>query len=185
MFPLVRGNAAKLLLLCSLLAAVDCRAPGEVPLTAGPDAPTSSKYSCPQTSTAMQQELFARRCASAECHDRDNPALTLDLVSAGLEARLVGVPSRGCRGEILVVAGDPEHSELFRKVAHTPECGVRMPVGAPAYNDEEVACLAQWIESLAPATPAADGGAGDATADVAVDPGISCPTGQNVCNGVC
>ena len=84
---------------------------------------------CPQTSTAMQQEAFARRCGSSECHDRDNPALALDLVSPGLEQRLIECPSRGCRGEKLVVAGQPELSELFRKVAHTqPECGLRMPV---------------------------------------------------------
>jgi Stigma-specific protein, Stig1 len=145
---------------------------------------------CPETSTAMQLEAFTRRCGSSDCHDRDNPALALDLVSPGLEQRLIDVPSRGCRGERLVVAGQPAQSWLFAKVADAePSCGggFRMPVSAPYYNDEEIACLAAWIESLGPAATPSDGGAGvdAAGTDVIVDPGISCPTGQNVCNGVC
>jgi hypothetical protein len=142
---------------------------------------TGAVTSCPASTAEMQAQLLAVRCAGAGCHGHDSPALGLDLVSPGLEARLSGMPSIGCRGERLVLPGQPDQSELFRKVAQaTPECGSRMPVGLAVFSDGEIDCLRRWIAAL---PPAADGGAPDTAPDVA--PGPSCPTGQSACGGSC
>jgi hypothetical protein len=202
MFPRPTRCASALLL--SLLAGGGlhgCR-PSDTPLPPAvvwPDAgslpDTAAAMSCPTGTSGMQKELFAVRCAGAGCHGNTGAALALDLVSPGLEARLIGAASIGCRGEKLVVAGKPEVSELFRKVAEDqPECGVRMPVGTPAFTPQELECLRRWIAGLSPA----DAGAGDTPSatpapdappspDAAADrpPEISCPTGLSRCNGAC
>src|SRR5688572_21780321 len=159
------------------------------------DNETAGSIVCPTGTAAMQADMFARRCAGAGCHGSTSPALGLDLLSPGLEARLVGAPSIGCRGEKLLVAGQPDQSELYRKVAHSqPDCGVRMPVGTPAFTDNELACLRHWILSLEPIAvrptdAAAPGGAdassngGDAAADASVGP--ICSPGQTACTGGC
>lgn len=156
--------------------------------TAGDETP--SALICPTGTAAMQADTFARRCAGAGCHGSTSPALGLDLLSPNLEARLLGAPSIGCRGEKLLVAGHPEQSELFRKVAHTaPECGLRMPVALPAYDSGEVECLRRWIMSLTPVdagTPDAGGGTDTALLDASPEaPSPVCPAGQTACGQVC
>ncbi len=147
----------------------------------GGSSEAPAAISCPASTAEMQATLLAVRCAGAGCHGKDSPALGLDLVSPGLEARLLGAPSIGCRGERLVLPGQPDQSELFRKVAaETPECGTRMPVGLSAFSDGEIDCLRRWIAAM-PALP--DGGAADAGPDA--PPGPSCPTGQSACGQAC
>jgi hypothetical protein len=141
----------------------------------------------------MQAEMFVPRCAGAGCHGSMGPALGLDLVSSGLEARLLGAPSIGCRGERLLVAGQPEQSELFRKVAHaSPECGARMPVALPAYGEADLECLRRWITSLSPpdaaatdVAPTADTGRSDGADGAADAAGPACPAGQTLCGQLC
>jgi hypothetical protein len=164
-------------------------APGEIPYPEAGPAPGGAEVGanivCPSGTAEMQSQVLATRCAGAGCHGSSMSALGLDLVSSGLEARLVNVPSIGCRGERLVVPGQPEQSELYRKVAHaTPECGVRMPVGS-AFNDAEIECLRRWIASLPGGAPDAGAG-GDAASDrPAADLGAICPAGQQPCGGRC
>jgi hypothetical protein len=187
-----RGLPPVLLQVAAMAAlAVACVA-GEVSprrAPAGDGGVTDATPACPTGTAEMQKNIFAARCAGAGCHGSDSPALALDLVSPDLEARLLGAPSIGCRGEKLLLPGHPEQSELFRKVAHTtPECGARMPLGG-AFADGEIECLRLWIMSLVPT----DGGAPDGapTADAGSDAGpdapsgLSCPTGQTVCDQAC
>jgi hypothetical protein len=70
---------------------------------------------------------------------------------AGTFKALVGVASKGeqgsqCSGKTYVVAGKPEMSLLYDKVANaTPSCGVRMPASGTVLTDPEIATIKGWI----------------------------------------
>ena len=144
------------------------------------------------------QQIFQRSCAQQGCHAAAEPAAALDLVSPGLEARLVGVPAASCDGT-RVVPGDPEQSFLYHKlVAEMPACGLRMPL-AGALPAEELACIEQWIAAL-PSAPPPDAGpdapscetCGGATCvDVTTDPAhcgacnAPCAAGEVCIAGAC
>jgi hypothetical protein len=142
---------------------------------------------CEPTAASMQR-MFAARCADSGCHGARMPIVDLDLVSPGLEARLVNVPARGCRPDVLVVPGSPERSLLVTKVSEAqPECGLRMPVAPPHLPSAEVDCLRRWVLALAPA-PGVDAGvpADVVSHDVAgPPPTITCPPGQALCGDRC
>src|SRR5262249_32624914 len=92
--------------------------------------------------------IFAVRCANAGCHGTSMPAMppNLDLVSPGVEARLVGKPSgEGCPG-VLVDPIEPEESILYKKLKKT-YCGSQMPWMGEKLNDTELACVRAWIET--------------------------------------
>jgi hypothetical protein len=112
---------------------------------AGTD-PSSSGEPC-TPDLASVQEIFQRSCAQGGCHGATESAAALDLVSPGVESRLVNVLSATCDGQIRVVPGQPDQSFLFAKVSSaTPACGTRMPPsGLP---DSEQACIEGWIASL-------------------------------------
>lgn len=97
--------------------------------------------------------LFQGSCSGMGCHEAAMPAAMLDLVSEGVEARLIDVTSNSCSGWKLVTAGSPEQSLLYQKVAlDMPQCGLRMPVAMPL-SDSEVQCIKQWIVDLAGGDP--------------------------------
>jgi hypothetical protein len=167
------------------LSVSDARTVQDSATRPGSDA---AAITCPSGAAQIQQQIFVRSCAAAGCHGSMNPALGLDLVSPNLEARLLGAPSIGCRGEQMLVAGQPDLSQLYRKISDAvPECGERMPAALPALSEGEVVCLQRWILTLvAPdgGAPRADGGAGrDAGVDQTVAPG--CPSGQAMCGTTC
>jgi hypothetical protein len=64
---------------------------------------------------------------------------------------LVGPTSKGtlgsqCGGKTYVVAGQPDASLLYHKVADaTPPCGVRMPASGAVLTDMEIATVRAWI----------------------------------------
>ena len=62
----------------------------------------------------------------------------------------MGVPSRQRPGAVLVAAGDPEASWLYRKLTEDPPAidGARMPKGAPL-ESAEVELVRPWIEGPA------------------------------------
>ncbi|HEX2881921.1 MAG TPA: hypothetical protein VHO25_20515, partial [Polyangiaceae bacterium] len=73
--------------------------------------------------------LLQSSCSGMGCHEGAVPAAALDLVTEGVEARLVDVPSNSCADWNLVTAGSAEQSLLYQKVAlDMPQCGLRMPV---------------------------------------------------------
>ncbi|HEY0708222.1 MAG TPA: hypothetical protein VGG33_15565, partial [Polyangia bacterium] len=159
----------------------------------GGEIPGGSTGTCEPT-TAGMYKMFAERCAGSGCHGSKEPIVGLDLVSPGMEQRLINVVALGCRPDRLVIPGDPDKSLMYQKVADLkPECGVRMPIAPPHLAIEEVECLRRWITGLA-ASPLPTVDAGSATeTGAAVDAspidtrpvGLTCPSGQTACGDRC
>jgi mono/diheme cytochrome c family protein len=87
--------------------------------------------------------LLNSRCGG--CHNPGSAAKGLDLRSAGLAARVVGVAST-CQGRPLLVAGPGTLSgHLLDKLdGPIPGCGNQMPFGMPALSPSEKACVRDW-----------------------------------------
>jgi hypothetical protein len=119
------------------------------PLAAAPlpvmDGSDAGPVPEPGTTFADVYDILERRCAG--CHSGGPDA------SGGLDLSdpdtaylsLVGAPSR-CGGGTTdrVVAGDPDGSLLYRKVAAIDLCGSRMPPSAPL-PAAEVEVIEAWI----------------------------------------
>jgi hypothetical protein len=157
--------------LLAALAAVACSA--AAPARPPTDAAVEYVYVDPRTDVcgdggatpsmppfALVQRIFNENCVS--CHA---PGADLNLAADVSWANLIGQPapaSEACGGT-LVVAGDPNTSYLYQKVASPTPCfGVRMPLGefgpAPPLPDCVLAIIHDWIAEGAPG-PIADAGA--------------------------
>ncbi|MBM4358873.1 MAG: hypothetical protein FJ096_12285 [Deltaproteobacteria bacterium] len=102
---------------------------------------------CSADLPSIEQAIFATSCAGNSCHNATDAAGDLDLVSPGVEGRLVDVAAATCK-VLRVAPGKPEESFLYQKVADArPVCGDRMPVGA-VLSAEQLGCLRDWIASL-------------------------------------
>lgn len=121
--------------------------------------------------------IFNGRCASGACHGPDEfgaPLGGTDLISEGLEARLLNQPAlayeatanpESCPStpELLVDPGDPEKSLLLTKLLGTHSCGAGMPTPFPAakLSDVEIECVRSWILNvIAEQGPSENGGGG-------------------------
>jgi hypothetical protein len=102
--------------------------------------------SCPP---GFVEQLFSTRCAGP-CHGSDTPEAGLDLVSAGVEGRLIGEPSQTmfCEGRLMIdpEAAEPAEHLLIDKLQETPSCGARMPFGAEALSTAEIECVRRWVD---------------------------------------
>ena len=112
--------------------------------------------------TRTAEAILAESCGTTGCHDDSSQAQAgLDLVSPGVESRVVGVNAIGigCTSEVLVVAGDANNSYLLDKVLNVPGiCGLQMPVVGTLPADE-VDVLREWITDLGSfAADASEGG---------------------------
>jgi hypothetical protein len=152
--------------------------------------------SCPSDTAGVQQQILTPRCGLSACHDSDEPAQGLDLISPGLEARVAGTV--GACARPIVVPGDPDASYLLSKVRlATLSCGQRMPLDQAPLEPEAIECLEQWIAGLRvdsgtdgpPATtadaagvPGLDAAAGGDAGAVVVSP---CDEGQVLCGTRC
>ena len=126
------------LLLVGCPGAIDDPAPF---IAARLDASTPAR--CPEGVSV--RELFARRCATSGCHDAVTQLINLDLQSPGVASRVLGQRAAACGGRTLADPNDPERSALLLKLRAAPPCGDRMPLGAPAFSAEEIACVRGWI----------------------------------------
>lgn len=111
------------------------------------------------TTTKDAETVFEESCGTAGCHDDVTSASGLDLLSPGVETRVVDVNATGlgCESQILVVAGDPNSSYLLDKVLGAIGiCDSRMPF-LSILPDSDVEVLRQWIIDL--------GGSGAGTMD--------------------
>ena len=96
---------------------------------------------CPDVPT----EILAKKCAGSGCHSAPTPQLGLDLVTDGVEARVVGKMAGECKHPLADPA-DPAGSQIYIKIAGT-DCGGRMPPAGPL-SDSEIACVKTWIGGL-------------------------------------
>jgi hypothetical protein len=96
---------------------------------------------CPDVPT----EILAKKCAGSACHSAPTPQLGLDLVTDGVEARVLGKMAGECKHPLADPA-DPAGSQIYIKIAGT-DCGGRMPPSAPL-SDSDIACVKTWIGGL-------------------------------------
>ena len=102
-------------------------------------------------------------CANAGCHG-ERPQGGLDLVTAGIEQRLVGVASTtgACSGRLLVDPARPEQSLLLQAIdparfADADHCGVMMPFGTKTgVSADDLSCFQQWVEKMAKDVPSSE-----------------------------
>lgn len=90
--------------------------------------------------------LITERCATSTCHA---PGVTApDLSYEGRVDRLRDQPARCDDTLLLVNTAAPEESLMYTKCTDAPPCGSRMPLVDGPLEDEEIACLLAWIETL-------------------------------------
>ena len=112
-------------------------------------APDASA-SCPP-GFDVEKDLFAKSCTSSLCHDDTDGGGKLNLLSPGVAARLVGVPSSdgSCGSRLLIDPTTPEQSFLLEKLtSSTPACGERMPNGPTPLPAAQIECVKVWIYGL-------------------------------------
>ena len=88
--------------------------------------------------------VFLGNCGTSVCHDSDQPAAELDLVSPNVASRTVDVNSidPNCGSEIVVIAGDPDESYMMKKILNTPGvCSAQMPIGTILGADKKAALV--------------------------------------------
>ena len=88
--------------------------------------------------------IFQPQCGNTGCHGALAPQEGLDLVSAGVAARVVGVNGTECSG-VLANPASPETSLLYTKLSSHPPCGAQMPLAANPLSSADVACVLAWI----------------------------------------
>jgi hypothetical protein len=98
--------------------------------------------SCPDDITVLFARPVAQGgCDGAACHSPMKQ--TPDLVSPGVEARLLDVPSR-CMSIPYISAGE---SFLEEKLEGDPRCGFAMPFGG-SMTPEDKQCVLEWIDEV-------------------------------------
>jgi hypothetical protein len=103
-------------------------------------------------------QLLVTACGvTAGCHTSTDKEQGLDLQSPDPASRLIGASSTEGTG-LLVDPSNPAKSVLYTKLGTMPPFGSRMPFGRPALDKTTLACVLDWVTSIA----AEDGGTGDA-----------------------
>ena len=94
----------------------------------------------------VEHTLLPTTCGVMYCHAASEPAAGLDLASPAPAGRLVGVHgSTMCRGVTLVDATHPGQSLLLVKLAASPPCGARMPLGGDPLTVPQMDCVRRWV----------------------------------------
>ncbi|NOY05530.1 MAG: hypothetical protein GXO82_02670 [Chlorobi bacterium] len=89
--------------------------------------------------------IFAQNCNG--CHGQGGPAVGILDLTKNTYLRLVNAPSNTAAGWKLVVAGKPDSSLLYLKVAlATPPVGVRMPKDLTPLPGTDIIKIKDWIE---------------------------------------
>lgn len=84
------------------------------------------------------EPIFAERCAKCHGAAKAQAKLRLDSIAA-LEERIIAKPQ-------LVVAGKPDESVLYQRLALPADNPKRMPKGGDPLAPEQVALVAEWIK---------------------------------------
>jgi len=107
------------------------------------------------TFSSIQREILAAtdssgRAACTQCHTNvgRTPSSGLALNEGFAHAALVGQPSRGKPGAVLVVPGNPEASYLIHKLEGRADIiGQRMPrTSGPFLTPGQISIIRRWIE---------------------------------------
>jgi hypothetical protein len=119
---------------------------------------------CNLTVADVPNTLFRTSCGTSSCHDATAPAAELDLVTDGVQTRLLDVPSTQCGSFLLIDRTTPESSLIIDKVTNSiPNCGDRMPLGlSGGLPPESIACVREWVDLVV-------GGGSDGGSDAATD----------------
>ena len=88
--------------------------------------------------------IFVPSCGGNGCHGATGSQQGLDLVSPGVESRVIGVQAKVCPGT-LADPDNPAGSLLYTKVLSKPQCGTQMPLGRLALSDADAECVLEWI----------------------------------------
>ncbi|WP_437878277.1 hypothetical protein [Sorangium sp. So ce513] len=121
--------------------------PAATTAATGGDAATTAATGGGPVGCAEAPAMITAKCANAGCHDANSKQAGVSLAS-GWENAIRGLTS-SCGGMVLV-PGDADASSVYTKVLPTPPCNNRMPLGATPLNDQEIACLRDFIDALAP-----------------------------------
>ncbi len=89
--------------------------------------------------TDVEAKIFKPACGGSGCHENPGAASGLDLVSAGVKARL-DVTST-CMSK-------PMKTYMLEKVSMTPGCGQPMPFNADALTAAEMKCLTDYMATV-------------------------------------
>jgi hypothetical protein len=100
--------------------------------------------SCPAGFDVLTS-VFKDKCGG--CHGATAPTKNLDLVTAGVGARTVGVIST-CNNKPLIAttltSGQPTGHLLDKLAGPVTDCGVQMPAGGTPLSSTEMACVTDW-----------------------------------------
>lgn len=88
----------------------------------------------------VERDLFIPSCGGVGCHENPGAANNLDLVTAGVAARIKAANST-CMAK-------PTPAFILEKVKATPGCGSRMPPGTPL-DAFQISCLEAYLSKLA------------------------------------
>ncbi len=112
---------------------------------------TEAAAACPDVPT-----LLAQTCGAVGCHDSTTRAEGLDLASADVASRLVGVPASEGAG-LLIDPASPAKSVIYTKLLASPPFGARMPT-VMALDQATILCVLEWVTAEVSGGTVADGG---------------------------
>jgi hypothetical protein len=146
---------------------------------------------CAPNLESIRLAVFSPTCTVDGCHAGDVPAANLDLETVDLFEDLLDIASTTCLSWSRVVAGAPQQSILYAKVAGLATCEVDRPVEHEPLTSEDLDCIAGWIESIEDCERCEGTECIDLVADpgncgacgFACPPGIACGGGQCNCPG--
>lgn len=91
--------------------------------------------------------LFASHCT--ECHSGPDPQQGMSLSPDRFYSNIVARPSSERPDHLLAAPGASDSSYLVMKLRGSPGIvGRRMPIGGPPLSNDQIATIAEWIESL-------------------------------------
>jgi hypothetical protein len=100
-------------------------------------------------------------CQGSGCHGPNPDPGQLDLLSPGVEQRLVNQLAYAegeCTNEILLDPANPTKSLFIQKILNDEDCGSVMPYSGQAPGKAEIQCLEDWALGLIAAAPEAGAG---------------------------
>ena len=141
------GNAAKYVAAGAIAPSPAGSAAGN---TGGTSTPAAGTAAVSGTSFASVMAIFSmHKCLECHATAATGGGLVIPAGLAAAHAALVGAQSTAaglCAGKIYVVAGRPDASLLYEKLAMpAPSCGARMPMGLTPLNATELATVQSWI----------------------------------------